>query len=704
MLSFRLVSYLSTLIILVSLGAIVFANNTKGRHNRAFVLFIVAISSWIVSLAFADNSTSLRVVNIASRCALPTGASILMMVVYVALVFTKKRLSKKDALWALPLVVFITTAPTSLAVQKVTIQPYGAGVQGGPVYSLFSVYALIYMITGIIILGRGIRSANGTAKYQLRFLAYGLSVSTVIALITNLLFVSLGYLGPAGYLIFAFCATYAMIRHRLFDVRILAARSIAFVMLLVTFSVLYATILTVASAYLTGTGYASARQTAISVATGLLLAFSFQPLRRFFARITDGFFFRDKYDAQALIDQITSILAAELLLGRLLQQSLHQICSDMKISYGRFIVMSDKKILEDVWQGSNARSDAVLKLMSDLDNVVIVTDEMEPSRLKSALEHARVRMVLPLITNEGVTGYLFLGNKLSGDIYSRQDIQVLEILRKELAIAISNGKSYLEISLFNETLQERVHTATQRLRTANKNLKALDKTKDDFISMASHQLGTPLTAITGYLSLIVDGDRSNLTDHQTEFISSALEASERMAVMSSDMLNVSRLNAGRFSILRQPTDLAAIAAQEVHQLMPSAERKGLKLVFEPPAGPLPVLSIDTNKTRQVIMNLIDNAIYYTERGSVTVTIHNTGKALELRVIDNGIGVPPKEQARLFTKFYRADNAKTARPDGTGLGLYLAKEVTEEQGGTIIFESTLGKGSTFGFALPLQSAS
>jgi signal transduction histidine kinase len=332
----------------------------------------------------------------------------------------------------------------------------------------------------------------------------------------------------------------------------------------------------------------------------------------------------------------------------------------------------------------------------------LVADELAPGSRRAFLEQRGISVALELRTREELVGYLLLGYKLSGELYSDQDLTVLEILRKELAVAIVNAKSYEEIAHFNATLQERIRNATHRLRTANRNLQVLDKTKDDFISMASHQLGTPLTAITGYLSMALDDDQANMTVKQREYVNYALEAAERMVSMSSDLLNVSRLSSGRFMIQRQPVDLSELAQQEVQQLRPSAERKKLQLVFKQPDKPLPMLSIDESKTRQVIMNFVDNAIYYTPQGNVTVEVREFEGAAEVLVTDSGIGVPEDEKRHLFSKFYRAENAKAERPDGTGLGLYLAKRVIEDQGGSIIFKSEEGKGSTFGFALPLKT--
>jgi signal transduction histidine kinase len=136
--------------------------------------------------------------------------------------------------------------------------------------------------------------------------------------------------------------------------------------------------------------------------------------------------------------------------------------------------------------------------------------------------------------------------------------------------------------------------------------------------------------------------------------------------------------------------------EEVRQLVETAKGRNLELIYHKPEH-FPLLMLDETKLRQVIMNFIDNAIYYTPSGGhITVNLVDKPQAVEFTVVDDGIGVPRPEQHRLFTKFYRADNAKRARPDGTGLGLFMAKKVIAVQSGAIIFRSTEGKGSTFGF--------
>jgi signal transduction histidine kinase len=169
-----------------------------------------------------------------------------------------------------------------------------------------------------------------------------------------------------------------------------------------------------------------------------------------------------------------------------------------------------------------------------------------------------------------------------------------------------------------------------------------------------------------------------------------------LVYLISDLLNLSRLNTGKFIIEPTNVQLADLVQSEVDQLAETARSREVDLQYKKPAN-FPKFMLDETKTHQVVMNFLDNAIYYTRPGGkITVALTETPHAVEFTVKDTGIGVPRHMQHRLFSKFYRAENARRARPDGTGLGLFMAKKVIVAQGGAIIFDSTEGKGSTFGF--------
>ena len=346
----------------------------------------------------------------------------------------------------------------------------------------------------------------------------------------------------------------------------------------------------------------------------------------------------------------------------------------------------------------------VFREAASIHQKVIVADLLEESdsQIKEWMLKNDVAVLVGLSEsseNDGEElGYIVLGNKKSGNPYSSQDVRILAIIANELVIAIQNALRFEEIQKFNITLQEEVKRQTGQLREANRRLRLLDQTKDDFISMASHQMRTPLTSVKGYLSMVLEGDAGKLNEKEKKLLNQAFTSSQRMVYLISDLLNVSRLKTGKFVIDNTETNLAEAIAGEVEQLKETAEARNLKLNYQKPEN-FPTLMLDDTKMRQVIMNFMDNAVHYTPSGGkIDVALKDTGQAIEFTVTDNGIGVPKAEQHNLFSKFFRAGNAKKARPDGTGLGLYMAQKVIIAQSGSIIFHSEEGKGSTFGFSI------
>jgi signal transduction histidine kinase len=163
------------------------------------------------------------------------------------------------------------------------------------------------------------------------------------------------------------------------------------------------------------------------------------------------------------------------------------------------------------------------------------------------------------------------------------------------------------------------------------------------------------------------------------------------------------METGRFFIEPVELDVESIVKEEVQQLINQAREKGIYLKIEK-KGKTPRIWADETKIRQVIMNFIDNAIHYTQKGGVTVKLGREKGCFVFAVSDTGIGVPKSQQPKLFEKFFRAENALHVRPDGTGLGIYLAKKVIEDHNGEVFFDSVEGEGSTFGFRLPLRKKS
>ena len=232
--------------------------------------------------------------------------------------------------------------------------------------------------------------------------------------------------------------------------------------------------------------------------------------------------------------------------------------------------------------------------------------------------------------------------------------------------------------------------------------KKVESLKTEFVSIAAHQLRTPLSSIKWALKMFLDGDLGRITKEQKKFVKKTYESNERMIGLINDLLNVTKIEEGRYLYSLAPTQLESVAQFVINSYKEEAAVKKIKLEFKKPANKLPLIAIDVEKMRLAVQNLIDNAVKYTKEGGlVAISLRLADKRIEFPIKDSGVGIPANQQERVFTKFFRAANVVRLETDGSGLGLFIAKNIIEAHGGKIWFESMEGKGATFFFTLPIK---
>lgn len=242
----------------------------------------------------------------------------------------------------------------------------------------------------------------------------------------------------------------------------------------------------------------------------------------------------------------------------------------------------------------------------------------------------------------------------------------------------------------------------EQLQRAFEKLKELDKAKSEFISIASHQLRTPLTAIKGYISMILEGSYGEISEKIKRPLESVYKSNERLIKLVNDLLNISRIESGKIELKVAPFSIEEIIKSVIEELKIEAEKKKIYLKFEELKKKLPKIKIDGEKIRQVILNVIDNAIRYTDKGGVKVKAYKINDKIRIEVSDTGAGMTKEELSKIFESFSRAGAGTRLYTEGVGLGLYVARRFVEMHNGKIWAESPgKGKGSTFFIELPIK---
>ncbi|MFA6253921.1 MAG: HAMP domain-containing sensor histidine kinase [Candidatus Paceibacterota bacterium] len=283
----------------------------------------------------------------------------------------------------------------------------------------------------------------------------------------------------------------------------------------------------------------------------------------------------------------------------------------------------------------------------------------------------------------------------------------LQILINEANLKTQQIQELEKVNQELESKNRELYSKELGLTLANKKLQSLEEAKSKFVSVTTHQLRTPLAAIKWTLDMAAKGQLGTVTDEQKKYLSQGLISTERVISIVNDLLKIDAIDAERADYTFRPTDLVKLISNIIFEFTNQAAIKKINFLFLKPQNTIPLVEMDPDKVRMVLENLIDNAIKYTSSGGkVTIKIsderiNSAEGAIEIKIIDSGIGIPSSETDKIFQKFFRASNAIKAEPDGSGLGLFIARDIIEKHNGAIWFENDPGDGTVFSFTLPLH---
>jgi len=708
----------------------VFVGSPRRSTNRYFSLVILSMTVWIVSSFFEGVVEDRNLAELLVRVDFSSAVLIGFFFYKFCLNFPtpENRENKFRDYFLCGLVLFLLVAPfTRLLITEFVFSYGGVDVEYGVLFVPYALSLLVLFAGGILVVAKKYRSLLGNEKMQVTYVFSGSLISALIALVTYLGFplvfkseffvTTLPRFGTFSTVIFTALTTYAIIKHRFIDIRF-AVNKLAGITLLAGFvyAVFYG-LVWVFTKWLGGVFNPQAY--AIGIAVAYIFTLVYGPVRKF---LGEREFLPPLYNSESLMVHLTEIMSHELDLKELLDEVLKKLPGQMGVASAAAVILNGNpseavRLVRTVGEVDQSVlvGPGVGELVRNLTKAepVFVKEELErkiddginfleiQKKALAYLEDCQLSLMLPLSSSGKFLGLLLLGVKKSEEPYTSQDIDFLVGFARSLSVAVERATLHQEVKDFNLTLQNEVKKATAKLRKAYEELKELDKMKDEFISITSHELRTPMTSVQGYLWMLAEKG-GPLSEKQKRYLEKAQRGSAWMISLINDMLDGSRIEQERVELDLKPLELVPTIGGVVEELKLRAEKKGLRVEFVGSREDLPKIKADPDKVRRVLRNLLDNAIKFTDKGRVTVDAYQKGGFVKVNVTDTGRGIAKQDIPRLFKKFGRleSDFVTAAEAGGTGLGLYISRALVERMRGKISVESEVGRGSTFSFTLPI----
>lgn len=700
----------------ILLGLFTLLKNPKSATGKLFFCFTLVLALYIGFNHIATIQTASAVAGFWVRAVMANAVLVNVFFFFLVDTFPKNKMHmSKIVFWASIFVsiLLVPMAMSNLIFSSVTVEAGVIKSTPGLGMPAFLLHTLVFLGGGFLLLIGRFRSAKGVEKSQMRFFLAGTIFMFLSLLITNLVLVvvfnnaAFVALLPLYTLVFVGCISYSIARHQFLDINYFVARAVVYAIVIGLTALVFPVAVYLLSQIFLEIHFTNQELTALIVIV-VLVSLSFQAVRRVIESFTDKIFFQGRYNTNEVLNTLSHVMASTLRLEDVTHGVLDVLLRQLRISRGAIIVTKGDLVVDVLSEGYApfpTLVEADIKRMTitrDLLNI----DELEDESVKNILRSLEASVVVHLRTEGTQIGLLVLGAKLSGDIYSRQDLALLDILAPEAAVAVQNAFAYEEIRRFNVTLQEEVDHATQDLQQANLKLKDLDKLKDEFVSLASHELRTPLTAIRSYIWMTLSGKGGDVTEKQKYYLDRASVSADRLIRLVNGMLNISRIESGRMAMKVARINMAELVRAVLDEVRPKIQE--LSLNVNVVQSDLQIyVAVDQDKIHEVLMNFIGNAMKFTPQGgSIIVEVKRDGDMVCVSVHDTGMGIAPDDIGKLFTKFGALRTGATSEAvasQSTGLGLYISKTIVTMHGGEVQAASEgIGRGSTFSFSLPLYT--
>jgi signal transduction histidine kinase len=695
----------------VSLAGITLLRNSASRLNRVFVYFLIGLAVWnfgVFGLRRAPDPASAFLWEVLIH----VGVTVVPAFYYhFVLIFLESTTGHRRSLGlAYGLALFfsgLNLIQSPLFMKGVIWTYWGWAPATGLLYNAFFLYLNAYFILGLVHLTRATRAIESSfRRNRARLIQIGTIVTLAGGFIDFIRFILAKFIpvldraypvGIPANAIFALMLGISIVRYRLFDVTVAVKKTAIYAVL----GVLITTFLTVVTRTVErhfdlgeiGTLW-------VVVPLGFVVTLLLSPLGQPLEDRIERLMFSQRrgcYDTLlALSKRMSGILNFNTLVDALVQGLVRGVplthCTLLvhDREAGAYVPYREESTTGAETETTPIRADSQIVQWLKHEGEVLVKEEVKLNprianyfvAAEPELEEIKTSLIVPLKIENNLIGILLVGEKLSGEIFDGQELEVLSVLANQAAISLGNASLYEELG-----------TTNARLVEAN-------QLKSQFLASMSHELRTPLNSIIGFSKVLLNRLDGDLTERQEAYIRSVHSSGTHLLRLISSILDFSRIEAGKMDVHPEDLDLHDLVTECIDTSVPLVKGKPLKIEKDLPIE-IPKIRADRTKVKQVLLNLMSNAVKFTATGRVLVRVQPEPDCIHLSVADTGIGIREHELGRLFEPFHRLNNPLSREAGGTGLGLAISKKFVEMHGGRIWAESRENQGSTFHFTLPLS---
>ena len=677
------------------------------RSSKSFLKILY--SSFSLSLAFWNLSLFLTILGvwpqiIWGRLAFSFGVVMATALFYFSYSFPDGKRMKKIFEYPFLLIAFILFLFTLTDKMVKTIEVSGGYISGelGSVVGLFTVYEMVLFFSTLVIITIKYFKSSGVLKKQIFYVMIGQWFFILTFLTTNLFLpiffgiFDFNNLGPIFSFVMVFLIAYSIIKHNLLDIRLVIQRSLIYSILLSVTISFYLGLIFILNIFLES--YANVKSIIATIFTIVLGIYGVPYLERYFRRITDKFFYKDRYNFSEALNSLSEILNKNIKLENLVESFSLRLNNILKTEKVIVVLLEESLIFDDegVFRKISSDTDlASIKSIVDIDKTVISLNEIQDfistlknKKLLASIKHGLqsikkfdIDFFVKISANKKIIGYILLGKKKSGDIFNTEDRMLLQTLSLQAGVAIEKARLYKKVQEYSRDLEKKVKRRTAKIE-------GLQKEQKQMMLEIAHRLQTPLTILKGDLGILQKELKNN--KNLSKFENSV----NKLSKFIYDILKLARLENNAETLEMKKINLSQTVYELGEYFQVVMKEKGINLAVFVEKD----INIKGNadKIEELITNLVSNSAKYIgdeKNKKIELTLKRiSNKKACLNVIDNGIGIEKEDLSSLFTNFYRSKNINNTSIEGTGLGLVISKKIADVHRAKIKVESALGEGT------------